>query len=273
MQVKSNQTKEPTWDAEFYYDNSRPQFEAAQRLIRQISFQGNEHILDVGCGDGKISAVLTKKVPKGRVVGIDPSQSMIDFAKKTFPVSKYSSLEFFRLMAEEITFQEEFDLVVSFTALHWSRDIPAVLAGISRALKRKGKFYLTVPASLGSRFYEAVSQTISTERWKRYFDNFIRPVTLLSDTEYSQLLAKQNLQPLSVQTFPLSYRFEDAEELKNWLLGHSSFLTPIPQPLRSHFISDLVAIFMNHQIGRPQPVFYDETRTEIHAEKLEPLHD
>ncbi len=50
-------------------------------VLAGYSFNGNEAVLDVGCGDGRVSHQLSLRVPEGRVVGIDSSASMIEFAR------------------------------------------------------------------------------------------------------------------------------------------------------------------------------------------------
>lgn len=51
-------------------------------ILNKVNFSGNESVLDVGCGDGVITSSLLKFVPNGKVIGIDPSQQMIELAKK-----------------------------------------------------------------------------------------------------------------------------------------------------------------------------------------------
>ena len=65
-----------------------------------ITFNGDELVLDVGCGDGKITVELANLVPRGRVLGTDFSADMISHAKLTHNVS---NLEFQQLDAEDIT--------------------------------------------------------------------------------------------------------------------------------------------------------------------------
>jgi len=43
------------WDAEEYHKNSSIQYEATNQLLQNFQFKGNDKILDVGCGDGKIT--------------------------------------------------------------------------------------------------------------------------------------------------------------------------------------------------------------------------
>ena len=56
----------------------------ARELIARLNLRGDEHILDVGCGDGKVTAEIARAVPRGSVTGVDASPEMIEFAQKDF---------------------------------------------------------------------------------------------------------------------------------------------------------------------------------------------
>ena len=92
--VTSSPTKDIAWNAADYAANSIVQQTWARELIAKLKLRGDEHILDVGCGDGKITAELARAVPRGAVVGIDASEEMIAFARKNFPASEISNLKF-----------------------------------------------------------------------------------------------------------------------------------------------------------------------------------
>ena len=68
-----NKSKSYDWDAKDYAKNSQNQFQWAQELIPKLKLVGNEALLDIGCGDGKITAEISKCLPEGRAVGIDSS--------------------------------------------------------------------------------------------------------------------------------------------------------------------------------------------------------
>ncbi len=77
--------EEPHWDAVHYRKNSvKLQKTMALELLNALSFKGNESILDVGCGDGKTTIEVAKKVPNGLVDGIDLSIDMITLALKEY---------------------------------------------------------------------------------------------------------------------------------------------------------------------------------------------
>ena len=105
------------WNAQDYAKNSQNQFQWAQELIPKLKLRGNEALLDIGCGDGKITAELAQRLPDGRVVGVDGSKEMIHLAQKNFPSKDYPKLSFQVMDARRLTFQEEFDRVFSNAAL------------------------------------------------------------------------------------------------------------------------------------------------------------
>ena len=90
------------WNAADYAANSAVQQTWARELIAQLQLRGDEHVLDVGCGDGKVSAEIAQAAPRGSVVGVDASPQMIEFARKTFLRNKIPNLEFHVMDAREI---------------------------------------------------------------------------------------------------------------------------------------------------------------------------
>src|SRR5436190_17655646 len=70
---------EDFWKAEEYFHNSSSQKDAATDLMKFVNIRENDHILDVGCGDGKITAEIAEKTPNGTVMGVDISPAMITF--------------------------------------------------------------------------------------------------------------------------------------------------------------------------------------------------
>lgn len=112
----------PDLDAEHYRQHSSFQIQVGQEFLDEIKFRGDEIVLDVGCGDGRITAVLSKRIPKGKAIGIDPSSMMIGLAISSFPSKDFSNLLFQKSTAEEFQIDEPADIVLVLNALHWIRD-------------------------------------------------------------------------------------------------------------------------------------------------------
>ena len=99
---RAKKNKKVAWNAADYAANSAVQQTWARELIAQLHLRGDEHILDVGCGDGKVTAEIARAVPRGSVAGVDASAPMIEFARQTFPRGKVPNLEFQVMDAREI---------------------------------------------------------------------------------------------------------------------------------------------------------------------------
>ncbi len=125
------------WDAGNYHKNSSIQFEASKRILDELHFKGNENILDIGCGDGKITARISTYGPNGKTLGIDLSPQMIQFAKSNYTSETYMNLSFEKIDANKIKFQNEFDILFSSFALQWViTDIEQFRNPISRFISR-----------------------------------------------------------------------------------------------------------------------------------------
>ena len=65
------------WDACGYARISALQQAMATEVLALLKLNGSERVLDVGCGNGKVTAEIASRVPAGTVLGIDSSADMI----------------------------------------------------------------------------------------------------------------------------------------------------------------------------------------------------
>src|SRR5947207_10613965 len=121
------------WNAADYYRCSSLQEAMAQEVLALLDLKESERVLDVGCGDGKITAEIASRSPRGSVVGVDPSRDMISFAQRPFSSATRPNLRFEVADARCLPFKNEIALVVSFNALHWIHEQDAALSSIRYA--------------------------------------------------------------------------------------------------------------------------------------------
>ena len=117
------------WNADDYADHSTAQFTWAREMIGKLNLRGSESVLDIGCGDGKVTALIASSLPEGTVTGIDSSASMIALAQKKFPSSTYPNISFVQADASMLSFTNQFELAFSNAVLHWIPDQVPVLRG------------------------------------------------------------------------------------------------------------------------------------------------
>jgi len=108
------------WNPEDYAKNSDAQLKWARELRSHLDLTGNESILDVGCGDGKITADFAAY---HKTEYVDKSPQMIDYATDKYPTADYPNLSFACVDARELQFDREFD-VLSVNNLSGARGEP-----------------------------------------------------------------------------------------------------------------------------------------------------
>ena len=177
------------WNPEDYAKNSNAQLKWARELRQNLNLQGNESVLDVGCGDGKITADISLALPRGQVVGVDSSPEMIAYATRKYAVTQYPNLTFLCVDARCLDFDREFDLCFSNATLHWVDNHQSFLNGASRALRSGGRLVISCGGQgNASDILQVFSELVSSESWKSYFDAFHNPYFFYGDQDYSPWL-------------------------------------------------------------------------------------
>ena len=72
------------WDADAYTVVAAPHLEWANQVLDRLKLRGDETVLDAGCGSGHVTALLLERLPEGRLIGVDASESMIASANNEF---------------------------------------------------------------------------------------------------------------------------------------------------------------------------------------------
>jgi SAM-dependent methyltransferase len=126
-----SQTHSQTWDPERYARNARFVADLGAPVVELLAPQAGERILDLGCGDGVLTAKLAAM--GCAVIGVDASAPQIEAARKLNVDARVMD-------GENLAFDAEFDAVFSNAALHWMRNPDKVISGVHRALRPQGRF-------------------------------------------------------------------------------------------------------------------------------------
>jgi trans-aconitate 2-methyltransferase len=183
------------WDARAYNRVSALQRWLAEKSLGSlVALDGAERVLDLGCGDGTITAEIARRVRRGSVLGVDASSAMVAFARERFPGTTHSNLSFQLGDVAQLDVGNRFDLVVSFNCLHWVRDQAAALRGIHAALAAAGRAHLRL-VSQGSRrsLEDVIEDTRCTAAWAAYFRDYRPPYVHLTPDAYRALAERCGL--------------------------------------------------------------------------------
>ena len=120
-----------SWNAEHYRSHAAFVPALGSAVLDLLAPQPGERILDLGCGDGVLTEALV--AAGAEVIGVDASADMVAAARDRGIDARLTD-------GTALEFDGVFDAVFSNAALHWMPDADAVISGVRRALKPKGRF-------------------------------------------------------------------------------------------------------------------------------------
>ena len=259
------------WNAADYAANSVVQQTWARELIARFKLRGHEHLLDVGCGDGKVTAEIARALPGGSATGVDASAEMIAFARKTFPARKNPNLTFHVRDARKVGFDHHFDLIFSNAALHWVDDHRAFLRGAATCLRSGGRLVV----SCGGRgnahdVFVALRPEMRLKRWRPFFRRMPRPYLFYSPEDYERWLPRFGFKTIRVRLAPKDATYGGREGFAAWLrTAWLPYVQRVPADLREEFIAAVAERYTTrHPLDADGKVHVRMVRLEIAAVKV-----
>jgi trans-aconitate 2-methyltransferase len=123
------------WDAETYDAVSDPQFNWGMEVLERLELRGDELVLDAGCGSGRVTAELARRLPEGRLLAVDGSEAMIAKARERLG----DSVSYLVADLSELELGEPVDLIFSTATFHWILDHDILFRRLRAALRRGGR--------------------------------------------------------------------------------------------------------------------------------------
>ena len=224
------------WDGASYRRVNTLQQWLAARALDDVELDDVRSLLDVGCGDGRVTQALCERIPGGRCVGVDPSPGMIAVA----PVGE--GLTFEVGAAESMAFDDEFDLVVSFNALHWILEQRRALAAIAAALHSGGRAVLVFVCGGPRPSVEDVAMSVAgSPRWCSRFADFTAPFVHPEPEEWQRDAESAGLSVPDLRVDDLSWDFGSREAFAAWCaVGFGAWTGRLSAADGAAFVDDVV---------------------------------
>jgi trans-aconitate 2-methyltransferase len=222
------------WDAATYDRVSDVQVGWAMEQLERLPLQGDEVVLDAGCGSGRVTAELAGRVSEGRVYGVDVSPSMAEHAAAA--LGDRATILCQDLVVLELP--ESVDAIFSNATFHWIHDHDALFAALHRVMKPGARLV----AQCGGRgnidaFRRTADEVAEEERFAPYFVDWARPWNYAGDEETAARLKRAGFAEVKTWLEPKRV-FPERDFIKTvCLIRH---LDPLPVELRDAFVDRVI---------------------------------
>lgn len=252
-------------DPKGYAKNSSLQWNWAISALERYSWKGDERVLDLGCGDGKITAWIANNKTRGLSVGLDVAPAMVLFASETH--RDCPNLLFLEGDISKLPFFEQFDLITAFCSLHYVVEQEEGLKAIRRSLYPGGKFLFVAPGRDGTSLGPLSETLIQSAKWAGFFPAFRRQRVYYTKDAYQALLEKTGFRVISFQAAHDAVRFQDQSALLDWLRPLVNYTAHLPDELREEFLKDLADQMLSFALPAEEGIVLQSTLFECLCEK------
>lgn len=244
------------WDGRTYDRVGTPQAEWGRAVLERLDLAGDETVLDAGCGSGRVTEMLLERLPRGRVIAVDGSASMLEAARE-------------RLAGRPVEFVEadllELDLggrtvdaVLSTATFHWIKDHARLFARLHAALRPGGRLVAQCGGQGNlARVLARTEAVAAGPLYAPHLAGFVDPHRFADAPETEALLREAGFAEARawLQEAPV-HPPEPPVFLGSVIL--TAWLEHLPEDLRGPFVDEVLA-------GLPEPFEADYVRLNLDA--------
>jgi trans-aconitate 2-methyltransferase len=244
-----------SWDGASYDRLSTPMEAMGREVLDRLPLEGSETVIDAGCGSGRVTGALLARLPYGRVIGVDVSDSMVDAARKR--LGEAVELHVADLVTFDLGLRA--DAILSTATFHWIADHDALFHRL-RAHLRPGGMLVAQCGGHGniSGVHAAAREVMGRARYAPYFEGWNGPWNFATphDTERRLRAAGFNHARAWLQERPVT-----PDDPHGYLreLNLGAHLGRLPDDLHTRFVDDVL-----EALGGP-PVTIDYVRLNFDA--------
>jgi trans-aconitate 2-methyltransferase len=252
------------WDSDVYHKVSEPQFAWGLKLIETLALRGDETVLDAGCGSGRLTAELLKRLPQGRVIAADLSENMLRSARELLEPQFAEKVTFLHSDLRDLTIESGADVVFSAATFHWISERGRMFKRVFAALRSSGRL-VAQSGAVGSltRFWEIADVVCSGEPFAEHLAGFTRQQNYLDPDVTANELREAGFNDIDVSIHDAPVQFLNDGMFQQFIrtVNMKNHLERIPEALHERLlreISERSAAFDN-------PLQLDYRRINIRA--------
>ena len=239
------------WNAKEYERLGDPMTRWGGQVLERLQLDGDEAVLDGGCGTGRVTEQLLAKLPRGRVIGADASAKMIEQAKERFAGNPRVTLIVADLTAIELP--EQVDAILSTATFHWIKDHDKLFAQLAKTLKPGGQLIAQCGGATNiAGVMAAIEEVMRSPTYAEAFDGWYSPWLYATPEATEERLIRAGFIEVHTWLNPEPTTLSSREHLTDYLvtiiLGQHVLRLPQEQPLP---FAEAVADALLRRAGQP----------------------
>ena len=242
------------WNGASYDRISGPMAALGLEVLARLQLRGDETVLDAGCGSGRVTQALIERLPRGRVIAVDASSSMVAAARERLgPDADVRLLDLL-----ELDLQEPGDAVLSTATFHWIADHERLFARLHAALRPGGQLVVQCGGEGNIDKLRGVANEVRARApYAEHFRDWQPPWNYAAPGITEERLRAAGFADARCWLAPAPTQPEHPREfLATIVLG--PHVQKLPEALREPYMDDVMAAL-------PEPVVVDYVRLNIDA--------
>ncbi len=207
------------WDSSQYHQLSDPQFQWGLKVLERLDLRGDETVLDAGCGTGRVTAELARRLPQGQVIASDVSENMLRSAREYLEPQFGERVSFLHADMTDLPLEGEIDVIFSTAAFHWVKDHDTLFRSLFRALHGKGKIVAQCGGgpNLDMTYLRAREIILDRPDLAPYFDSFREPVHFAAPELTTGRLRRVGFADAEAWLEPMPTTLPDPQKFRDFL--------------------------------------------------------
>lgn len=226
------------WDAETYDRVSIPHEEWANATLDRLGLGGEETVLDAGCGSGRVTRLVIGRLPRGRVLAVDGSPSMVDEVRGVLRPQD-------RVLLSDLTdldLEDEADAVFSSAVFHWIADHELLFRRLRAALRSGGRLAAQCGGAGNIDSFRRAGEAVAArEPYAPHFEGFGQPWNYAGAEETEERLRAAGFEQVRCWLEPWAVvPPEPRDFVATVCLG--AHLERLPEELREPFFEEILEL-------------------------------
>jgi trans-aconitate 2-methyltransferase len=227
-----------SWDPATYLRFAGERARPFAELLARVQASDPAVVVDLGCGEGALTASLARRWPGARVTGVDSSPEMLAAAAAH---AEPGRVAFERGDVRDWAPSVPVDVLVSNAVLHWVPGHERLLTRWAAALAPGGELAVQVPGNFRAPTHALLAALCAEPRWAgRTADASPRPDAVLDPAGYLDVLTAAGLAADVWETTYL-HVLEGEDPVLSWV--SSTVLRPVLARLADDDAAELTAAY------------------------------